>query len=262
MNPKTPSERPVSRLLLGLAALLAALTPACIVVPTDDWETGETEEIEDVEDIDQPDLPEDPDQTEDPDLPEEPEMVSSPVGIVLGEELSVLPMVGGAGGDAYSDACAPGQVLVGLGGYFDDRGWHGMMAAGCAPLEFSEMDDGSFVVGVGEWTATPMHGSAGQQPWISECPENEMMVGFSGRAGLLLDKVQIACAAFEVVETTEGFALVAGEPHFLDAVGADGGAAFDPIMCESGSVATVVDMRAGESIDALGVSCRELALTF
>jgi hypothetical protein len=136
------------------------------------------------------------------------------------------------------------------------------MAAGCAPLEFSETDDGSFVVGVGEWTATPMHGEVGQQPWISECPENEMMVGFAGRAGMLVDNVQIACAAFDVVETTEGFALVAGEPHLLDAVGGQGGEAFEPLLCESGSVATVVDMRAGESIDALGVACQRLELTF
>jgi hypothetical protein len=229
------------------------LAPACIVVPTDDWDPSEGDEIEDVDDIDEPNLPEEPDQ---------PEVASSPVGIVLGEELTALSMMGGGGGEAFSDACAPGNVLVGLGGYFDDRGWHGMMAAGCAPLEFSEMDDGSFAVGVGEWTATPMHGEAGQQLWISECPENEMLVGFTGRSGLLVDNVQIACAAFDVIETTQGFALVAGEPHFLDAVGGQGGAPFDPVTCESGSVATVVDMRAGESIDAVGVSCRELALTF
>ncbi len=249
MNPKrTPHS------FLGFATvLLAALTQACIVVPADGDGTNDVDDADDIGQIDDHEEPE----GSGGGAPN-----AAPTGLALGVELVDLPMMGGDGGVAFADECPAGEVLVGLGGFLDDRGWHGQMAAGCAPIELVQVQDGSFVLRVGEWVATPIHGDAGQEPWISECPDNEIMVGFAGRADLLVDQVQVACAAFEVVESDEGFTLVPGEAHLLDPVGGSGGSAFEPALCDEGSVATVVDMRAGESIDALGVACRSLELRF
>lgn len=252
MNPKAQIERPLPLRLLQLATVaLAALTQACIVVPVDDGDAPDLDdELEQIEEIDEAEGSGGAASS------------TEPTGLALGVELVDLPMMGGDGGEAFADECPTGEVLVGLGGFLDERGWHGRMAAGCAPIELVEVEDGTFVVRVGEWTATPMHGGVGQQPWISECPDDEIMVGFAGRAGQLVDQVQVACAPFEVVESADGFALIPGEVHLLDPVGGSGGSAVELTLCEEGSVATVVDMRAGESIDALGVACRSLELRF
>ncbi|MBK8938832.1 MAG: hypothetical protein IPM79_14700 [Polyangiaceae bacterium] len=251
-NDPTANRRTSLSLLLG-ALVLGALTPACVIRGSDFdndpfMDAGEGgDEADDAASGEE--VPEEDEDMSEPEAPED-----EPPALVE------LPMAGGSGGELYVDPCAEGQALVGFGGYLDSRGWHGVMAAGCAELTLVQAEDGSYSVEVGEPIAMPLHGTNGSEPWISACPAGEVVVGFAGRSGALLDQLELACAPFIVVVTEAGVEVGTGEPHFLLAVGGEGGEAFEPLLCEPGRVGMVSRMRAGESIDALGISCGSLAV--
>jgi hypothetical protein len=223
-----------------IAPLLAvvALTPACFFGPGEDFEGTDSQEEE----------------------TEEAEFVSPADSDFFFGDLQQLSLHGGSGGTLSHDACTPGDVLIGLSGFLDEAGRHGQMQAKCARLEVEQANDGSFLVSTGESDYTPLLGAKGQAAWSSQCPQNEVVIGFAVRTGQLVDQVQLSCAPLELIDGgNEGLFLMRGEAHDLKAVGANSGSAFVE-RCPEGTVATVLDLRSGDSIDALGMSCRSLEL--
>ena len=152
------------------------------------------------------------------------------------------------GGTAFPDACPAGQVMVGfnaqLGASFDQVG------VICAPIALAS---GTLAVSTGTAVDQPLRGTNTGTPAASTCPAGTMVVGFAGRAGALIDQLQLRCAAITVTGAPPQASV--GTATALTAVGGTGGVAFPDTDCAAGAVAVGADIRAGGSIDAFGLRC-------
>jgi hypothetical protein len=153
------------------------------------------------------------------------------------------------GGTLYPDACPPGQVLVGfnaeVGASFDKI----QMVCGTLVLG----DNTAVTLSAG--ATLPMHGNTSGTPAGSMCPVNQMVVGFEGRAGGLIDQLTLRCAPLVLTMGGTGYSAAPGTVTKGNTVGGSGGTAFGPIDCAAGGVAVGANVRAGNSIDAFGLRC-------
>ena len=101
----------------------------------------------------------------------------------------------------------------------------------------------------------PTRGKAGTSSWTSNCPANQVVVGFSGRSGLLVDQIALRCAPLGVSSATSGSSLTVGTATSLGAIGGTGGSAFAAVNCPTGEVATMARVRTGDNLDAFGLAC-------
>jgi len=152
------------------------------------------------------------------------------------------------GGTAFPDACPAGQVMVGfnaqLGASFDQVG------VICAPIALAS---GTLAVTTGTAVDQPLRGTNPGTPASSTCPAGTMVVGFAGRAGALIDQLQLRCAAITVTGTPPQASV--GTAAAQTAVGGTGGVAFPDTDCAAGAVAVGAEIRAGGSVDAFGLRC-------
>jgi hypothetical protein len=160
------------------------------------------------------------------------------------------------GGTEYVDACPAGKVLVGLnakiGASFDQ------VQAVCAPVV---IDAAAAVTFGAPETPFPFRGSNNGTDASAMCPANQMVIGFVGRAGALVDQVSLRCAPVVVNESSGAYAVKLGAITTGMPVGGTGGVAFADTDCATGSVATGAYIRAGGSVDALGLLCGVPAVT-
>jgi hypothetical protein len=137
------------------------------------------------------------------------------------------------------DSCPTGEVLTGLRGRL--RGtYNGPIWGACRPLALLADPLG---ITTGEAvTLLPEHGDAldGDTDWSRDCPEGSMMVGFEGRAGAIIDQLVFACAPLAVTAEPPHVVTV-GSALPLELVGGTGGAAFAPVACPTGQVATGIN---------------------
>jgi cysteine-rich repeat protein len=185
----------------------------------------------------------------------------TPKGLALAPGADT-PQYGGLDvGAPFVDACPAGQALVGFTGA-TFGGAHGKLSGLCSPLQLAVAGD-AFVVQTGAKTALPSRGDTGNVPWLRECPAPRVVVGFSGRAGVGVDRLVFACAELVVSEAMDGsFSVAPGPAIDLAGVGGNGGAPFPPTSCPPGQVATAQRVRASAGVDAFGLGCSAAALTF
>ncbi len=91
---------------------------------------------------------------------------------------------GGDAGEAFSSECTAGRVLVGLNGRSGrviDR-----IGAQCATVD-------QWMSPNVESEAMPAHGGTGGDPFRDVCPPGHVVYGLSGRAGNLVDSIQVEC---------------------------------------------------------------------
>jgi hypothetical protein len=159
------------------------------------------------------------------------------------------------GGTAYNDACPAGQVLTGLGGSTSTTttaAINRQIAGHCGVLQIS-----GATVTIKAGATLPTRGAAGPAPFTRDCPANQVVVGYSGRAGLLVDQIVLTCAPLSsTASATTGAALSVGATtSTVSAVGGTGGTALTPVQCPTGEVATTTRLRAGDNLDAFGLAC-------
>jgi cysteine-rich repeat protein len=154
-----------------------------------------------------------------------------------------------AGGTPYADACPTGQVMVGIDG--TAGAWFTQIQAVCGALSISA----SLEVTVGAGATLPLRGNIVGSPLTSRCPANQMVVGFAGRAGGLMDQIALRCAPLLVTETESGYSVTRGVVTALTPAGGTGGAAFPDTDCGTGQIASGANIRAGDSVDAFGLLC-------
>lgn len=179
-----------------------------------------------------------------------------PIGLELTTPADTDLQGNASGGTRYDDDCPAGQVLVGFNGYTD--GWIFALEPVCGVPSLS----GSIDVVVGAGAILPQRGSSASNMWTRTCGADQMVVGYSGRAGVLLDQLVLRCAPLEVSEAGGVFSVSVETVGDLPSVGGTGGSPFGPIDCGPGSVATGVNIRAGDSVDALGLGCNLVELVF
>ena len=86
------------------------------------------------------------------------------------------------------------------------------------------------------------------------------MMGFRGRSGDLIDQLLFRCAPLEVTWDGNDYNVSRGTPFDISAVGGSGGDPFGQADCPGDQVATVANIRAGDSIDAFGLGCQAPSL--
>jgi hypothetical protein len=144
-------------------------------------------------------------------------------------------------------------VIVGFDGVFDEF-FQGLTAVCGAPGYQPEIDGSISVVVVGEVPQTPRGGVIGTTVG-GRCPENQVVVGLDGRAGLLVDQIVLQCAPILVDGATISFGAIGNAAPF----GGEGGVAIpEPIPCPAGALATGAVIRAGDAVDAVGLRCSPL----
>ena len=157
------------------------------------------------------------------------------------------------GGTAYSDVCPAGQALVGfVGSIRSTTGYHGKIAAKCGVATLVT-GGGAPGISVSAGDTLPTRGLIGSAAWERTCPENQLIVGFGGRAGHMVDQLVFRCAA--LVVAPDDYAITRGATTDLDPVGGSGGTRFDQTDCPPPQVGIGAIMRAGDGIDAFGLRC-------
>jgi len=186
----------------------------------------------------------------------------SPTAVDLAPGMSTAAF-GGQGGVAFDDSCPPGQALVGFSGKLDGQNWHGNAAGRCGTLTIEAVDDKP-VVKVSPAEKLPLHGAANQtgQTWDRMCPPDQVIVGFSGRAGALINQLTFRCAPLALAEDATGFSVAIGAPAALMPIGGDGGTPFPQTDCPAGQVANRQRGRASNDLDQFGLGCAIVGLIF
>jgi subtilisin family serine protease len=157
------------------------------------------------------------------------------------------------GGTAYNDACPAGQVLVGFAGSLSNAtvtGVNRQVTGHCGVVQIT-----GTVVTIKAGPPLATRGLAGTSAWTRDCPVNQAIAGFSGRAGLLVDQLVLSCAPLVASGSTTGAVLTVGTASALPAVGGTGGTATAQIKCPAGEVATTARVRTGDNLDAFGLAC-------
>jgi hypothetical protein len=163
------------------------------------------------------------------------------------------------GGLAYDDACPAGQALIGFAGSLSTAAagaTHRQLTPHCGVVSVT-----GTTVSITAGAVLATRGKAGAAAWTRDCPANQVVVAFAGRAGLLVDQLAFSCAPLVASTATAGTALTVG-PTFtaLPAVGGTGGTAFALTRCPAGAVATVSRVRVGDNLDAFGLACSKAVI--
>jgi hypothetical protein len=166
------------------------------------------------------------------------------------------------GGTAYYETCPTGQVLVGFYGEIrSGTTYHGKIGARCGAASLKPASGGGYTVVVGSGMTFPLHGKyGGGGSWTRSCGTDQMIVGFRGRAGLLIDQLIFACAPLVVSGSAGAWKVSRGTVTYLPAIGGTGGTAFPQTDCPAGQVARVSRVRAGDSLDGIGLGCATPAI--
>ena len=165
-----------------------------------------------------------------------------------------LGPAGGTGGASATSACgtlivpAPFYrtapfMLIGVAGRSGN--WLDQIRAIC--MRFTGVNR------IAIWRGNPTQGASmggqGGEPFQRVCPRNQAVVGFRGRAGSYLDRLQIACQAF----TDSGHPI--GPVTWLAPVGGIGGGPFGPLRCTANGAVQSLSGRGGFYVDSLGLQC-------
>lgn len=166
------------------------------------------------------------------------------------------PQEGGDGGELFEDACPAGQVLIGISGeYNEDDEYLGRISAHCGRVTLISDGAGGYDIAFAPGQELAGRGDGGGTPWTRECASGDVMIGFDGRAGVLIDRLFVRCADFTVSGELGSLVFTTGAPYELALVGGNGGAPFPSRDCPTDEVATVTHIRAGLAIDAFGLGC-------
>ena len=162
------------------------------------------------------------------------------------------------GGMEYNDRCPAGQVLVGVNGKLGDS--FDQIQAICAPVQ---VDRAAQVTIGAPTTPFPFRGmnNASAPTTNIQCPANNVMLGFSGGAAALLDRLSLKCAPIVVQQNGATFAVTSGTATQTGLTGGDGGANFEPTDCPVDTLVTGAHIQAGGSVDGFGVYCRKPVVT-
>jgi hypothetical protein len=160
---------------------------------------------------------------------------------------------GGADGVDFLDVCPMDQVVIGYRGTIDQEVLTTVQTL-CGSL--AAVAPRPYRVEVTAAPALPRHGGASGTAWETTCPSHQVVIGATGRSGLLVDGIRLQCAPLAEV----GGMLSAGAITTQSYVGGTGGSAFS-VPCAAGQVARGTDGRTDSTyVNAFGLVCGTPAL--
>jgi hypothetical protein len=156
---------------------------------------------------------------------------------------------GGTGGTGALSACGPYSAMVGIygsAGTLIDK-----VGAVCVRVDRS----------AGTWEGAaydaPAHGGTGGAPFRSVCPTGQAMAGFAGRAGSMVDNLQVICGPLGI---REGKVAILSVQAPMGAVGQGTGGTAWQDMCPEGHHMTGVEVRTGTLVDEIRpIGCLQFA---
>ncbi len=164
----------------------------------------------------------------------------------------------------FSDRCSGDQLLMGLVGTVAEaesflRSVHGI----CGELTFTaEAPYQATIVQVSE---LPVRGVSGVVTQSALCPPNQVMTGFAGRSGGLIDGLSVRCASVIVLGAPPNVFLTIGAGTKAGAIGSTtSGENFEAVDCKTGDLATGQFVRTPQGelgiITGFGLTCTTLSL--
>jgi hypothetical protein len=172
----------------------------------------------------------------------------APPRVTLGPTSST-PLQGYVGPDAtvFEDACPPGSVVIGFDTATDSQIVAQLQTMCGVPQVAS---DGTTVL-LTPGASLSLRGGITGPPVPSVCPQDQAVVGFSGRSGALLDQLSVRCAPLSL----SGTMVTVGTPSNLEPVGGDGGDGFPRTDCGPGMIAVATDIAVRNWISGFGLLC-------
>lgn len=101
-----------------------------------------------------------------------------------------------------------------------------------------------------------LQGDAVGEQVTARCPPDQVVVGFDGRYGILLDRLRLYCSPVLIAD--RALAVADGVP--IEPIGGDGGGPFPTAECAPGAVASGVTVALDSWPTAFGTSCSYLVL--
>ncbi len=183
--------------------------------------------------------------------------VCAPVRLVLERTTNTSLAGNSSGGTLFDDLCDPGEAVVGIDGFYTSS--IDVLSVLCRPVALSFPGGVPTVTTTGIASRTLLRGTY-QGPLASmgasaQCPDNQVVVGFRGFAGSLVDSLEMRCAPIVATPVPGGlvFSLGTVTPSML--TGGTGGSPTGTISCGAGQIGGGGQIRASRAIDAFGLSC-------
>ncbi len=166
------------------------------------------------------------------------------------------------GGAPYTDTCPQNQVLIGFRSTIDNAHLGaGLRSVGgvCGTLSVGQSTPHAVTIAKAADLPERQTPSTGVETAL--CPDNQAMIGFSGRSDPYMEALSFRCAPLTIGGTAPNFTLQLGAATTSAPIGDEGaGNAFDLISCAAGDVAVAQTIKAGDAIDSFGLRCAALTL--
>jgi hypothetical protein len=187
-----------------------------------------------------------------------------PTGLRMGPPYPTSQLSPSPGGSNYTDTCPEGHVMIGVNATVDlpDSGRTYLRSVQVICGSPSIAADQGLRVTTTPSVLLPERGAVSNVPQARWCATNEIVVGFSGRAGAYVDQLALRCAPLRISGEPGLYSLSVGEATTIGPAGGDGGNLFPPIDCPAGQIATGTALRVGLAIDAFGLICAAPSLVF
>jgi len=178
--------------------------------------------------------------------------VSTPMG-------SATRVVGSTvGGTPFNDRCGAGSAMTGFEAGVS--GSFNVMRLLCRPLVLS-YPGGVPTVTTGPTVRLTFRGTPSGMLGTSSCPDHQVVVGMTGNAGSLVDRVALRCAPIVAMGSGAALTFSFGATTRSPPVGGTGGSSCGDVDCPTGQFAGGALIRAGGNVDGLGLLCNRLAVT-
>ncbi len=192
----------------------------------------------------------------------------APTEIMLADGFANSTGVAGnpAEGQMYRDVCPDGHAVTGLRGDLVGGDYYiGSIEPTCSKLEIVEHGAGSYGIVTTEVSELPRRGSGYGSAISASCPVDQVVVGFSHRAGDLIDQVTMLCAPLQLAldPGSDGYQVVVGEASAVAPFGGSGGSQRSELRCAEGEIATDVNTSVAirwEGIEGFHFGCRKIEL--
>jgi cysteine-rich repeat protein len=166
---------------------------------------------------------------------------------------------GGGGGAPFNLACPNGQALIGFNGR--SANLVDQLAGLCGAVSVGVLND-KFVIKAPPAANLSPVGGGGGGPFNSLCPADQLLVGYSGRAGAYIDAIRFSCVPLVITEDNAGFKVSPGMITNLAQFGGGGGGVIPQTNCPAGQIANRKTGRSGGYIDQFGLGCASFGLGF
>jgi hypothetical protein len=163
-------------------------------------------------------------------------------------------------GNDFIQTCAKDEVIIGLTGTVNDptvnMNYLHTFQTICGALTITGA--GTYTVRTIQAETLPQPGMAAQGTMMQTrlCAADQMVVGFSGKSGALIDQISLICAPLVIGGTSPNLTLSVGTPTLpLLGLGGPGGGAFTAIDCPTNQVAVGNAGRVADFVSRYGLLC-------